>query len=458
MKRFFKVVAVVQAALLILAGCGAGGGTEAATEDSSEANVAEEAVTEEATVEPQEPETEAEADTEDSDLAEFDMLEYEDPSSLPPYTYQGTEDYLDVISAYLIDYARKDLGMDTANVIIPYGIIVQTDDKDPEDTIAYGIYSIDGYDLYNTTLENTTGSMSYGAFHLKKKDDGTFEVKKADLALMDEDAIDLFAPVEGLYEKVIAVSDEKLLEARETAIAEYINTNGLNITQWQDFSHDPVSVLNAPETPDEAQHYTYKSPLGYQITYDLREFSLLPSETDDMYSKIKDENTATLMVIKKGEGKDADESISKVLSDFDGGNSEIVDDKIGGIACRRAEHDEKIEDGRIFRYVCYAVPAKDGVLTVLLEATVKDDASGMSAEELEKIFNGMLSTFAITSGAEAGAPYFTKGVYVNYGKEEKVPDKTFFYVFRSETEGVTDDGTTGMGLPFAAATYLKNNK
>ena len=46
------------------------------------------------------------------------------------------------------------------------------------------------------------------------------------------------------------------------------------------------------------------------------------------------------------------------------------------------------------------------------------------------------------------APYFKKGVYVNYAKEAQDPPLTYFYVFDNETCGHTDDGTVGIGVPF----------
>ena len=395
MKRFVKILITAQAAMLLIAGCGAGNGTAAVTEDNNGAEISAEETEEKEEVQSESAEEIQDANDDTKEVTSSQTsASYDDPGSLPGYSYQGTEDYYAEINDYLVSHAKEEFGPELPDVFIPYSIIVQTDEKDPEDIIAYGIYSVDGYDLLNTTLENTTGSMSYGAFHLKKNDDGTFEVKKADLALVDEDAIDLFAPVEGLYDKVIAVPDEEIENAREESIAEYVNANGLNITQWQDYSHDPVAVKGAPDTPEEAQFYVYDSPLGYQITYDLREFSLMPSEDEDMYGKIRESDNATLMVIKKAEEKDADAAINAVMSDFEGGNSETVDDTIGGISCRRAEHDEKLDDGRIFRYVCYAVPANDGVITLLLETTVEDSGAGMSTEELEKAFNGMLSTFS----------------------------------------------------------------
>lgn len=397
MNRSIKILVAIQTAMLLFTGCGTGNSSGQVAEAGSEAEASEE-VSEETS----EGKSEGSSEEASEDISEADeeitSLEYDDPGSLPKYTYQGTEDYMDVISDFLIKYESEINDTNLPDVLIPYGIIVQTDDADPDDIIAYGIYGIDGYDLLNTTLETATGSMTYGAIHLKKNDDGTYEVTSADLPLVDEESIELFAPVKGLYEKVIAVPDNEIEDTREEAIAGYVNSNGLNITQWQDYSHDPVLVLNATGTPEEAQFYCYESPLGYQITYDLREFSLLASDEDDMYGKVRDNDTSTLMVIKKSEEKDADAAIGAVMSDFDEGTGgEIKDAKIGDVTCRMAEYDEKLEDGRIFRYLCYAVPTDDEVLMVILETTCENEGSGMSAGELEDTFKNTLSTFSVVN-------------------------------------------------------------
>lgn len=52
-----------------------------------------------------------------------------------------------------------------------------------------------------------------------------------------------------------------------------------------------------------------------------------------------------------------------------------------------------------------------------------------------------------TSDTISSAPYFTKGVYVNYA--DGVAARDYFYVFYDENAGYTEDGNTGMGLPFA---------
>ncbi|WP_026492111.1 hypothetical protein [Butyrivibrio sp. XPD2002] len=48
----------------------------------------------------------------------------------------------------------------------------------------------------------------------------------------------------------------------------------------------------------------------------------------------------------------------------------------------------------------------------------------------------------------AAGTYFKKGVYANYTKETESEDKTYFYVFSEDWYGYTEDGTTGIGLPF----------
>ncbi len=50
---------------------------------------------------------------------------------------------------------------------------------------------------------------------------------------------------------------------------------------------------------------------------------------------------------------------------------------------------------------------------------------------------------------KAEGKYFKKGVYANYAKEAENDEKTYFYVFSEDWYGYTEDGKTGMGLPFS---------
>ena len=400
MKKITGIMLAAQAAAIIMTGCGGGAAQTAPLEEAAPAT-AEEAVTEEAapeeapeTVSEEETATEAAADAVETEGA---GAAYEDPKSLPVYAYQGTEEYMGVIDDFLVAEEKARV-TDQAGVYIPFGFIAHVDDAKADDIIAYGSFNLDGYDLINTTLFDTTGWRTYGAIHLKKNEDGAFEVVSADLPETEEESEEVLSPVKGLFEKVAAEADSRLDQLQEEAIAEYVNANALNITQWQQHGHSPRAVLNAPDTPEEAQFYRFSSPLGYEMTYDLREFTLSSDDESDVYGAIDKDDvwTGTLMAVRKTEGEDTDAAIAAALSGTDAKGLTAADATIGsGISCKRAEYDEKLEDGRIFRYVCYAVPADKGVITVTLETTVEKGVSELTVEELEKQFESTLSTFKL---------------------------------------------------------------
>ncbi len=139
---------------------------------------------------------------------------FEDSGELPKYSYTGDEKYLDVISDHIISYETAG-GLSDAAVYIPYSVIVETDETNPSDIKVYGAYGIDGYNLLNTTLLSVTGSLSAGIVHLSDKGDGTFEVISSDLPMTGEESMELFAPVEGLYEKVLKARDTEAVKAQE---------------------------------------------------------------------------------------------------------------------------------------------------------------------------------------------------------------------------------------------------
>ncbi|MBR1910092.1 MAG: hypothetical protein IJ821_05850, partial [Lachnospiraceae bacterium] len=97
--------------------------------------VAEEAVTEEDAVQPEDTQTEdtqteeeAEPDDESADEA-LDESPYDDPKSLPLYKYRGDDEYLGVISDYIIAESMEMNGENAADVYIPYSIVAHTDDR-----------------------------------------------------------------------------------------------------------------------------------------------------------------------------------------------------------------------------------------------------------------------------------------------------------------------------------------
>ena len=390
MKKRMITAAVAVTAAMLVAGCGA---QNASTAQPSETVSTE--VTSAETEAKEEPVSTEQASVEEETESEKVTSKYEDPSNLPVYTYQGDEEYLDVISGYMVTDYAKNYG-DQGDVFIPYSVVVERDESNPEDILVYGIFDIDGYDLRNSTLVTCCGGRNYGIFHLKKADDGTVTVTDAELPMTEEETEELFAGVPDIYDKVRAVTDEELNETRATAIAEYVNSNGLNILQWQDYGRLPVAVLNAPETPEEDQFYTFESSHGYGITYDLREFTLEPSDESDMYGKVEDDFTGTLMVIKKVPSVDPatalqDASASAGVTDLNVTDASIGDD----ISCAKAEWEEKLDDGRSFLYVGYAVPSGDDSIVVLLESTYEKGTNEITLDGVDELFASTISTFHV---------------------------------------------------------------
>ncbi|MBO4901008.1 MAG: hypothetical protein J5509_12045 [Lachnospiraceae bacterium] len=392
MKRYGKIIAAAMIASLMATGCGAADTPQ--TEAPQAQETAEETVAPEDTAEAQEEASEDASETASSTLV-----------SLPGYVYTGSEEYLDVISEYMIKDAREWYDPDTG-VYIPFSFIAGVDDADPEDIKVYGEFDIDGYDLLNTTLACCNGGRSRGVFHIKKEDDGSYTVVDAELPLTEDETVALFEGHDDMYAILAALTDDDVTAKRSEAIAEYVNTNDLNITQWQDYSWKPIAVLNAPETPEEEQFYDYTSEMGYSLTYDLREYSMSPSAESDMLSAVGDDDvfTGTYMVIRKTGLSDADETLQVAADDSvwtpddedATADIDIADATIGdGIACRRAAWNFEIDDGRIFRYIGYSVPADEGTLLFLLETTYEEEINDMSIEDLDESFKSVLDSISV---------------------------------------------------------------
>lgn len=79
--------------------------------------------------------------------------------------------------------------------------------------------------------------------------------------------------------------------------------------------------------------------------------------------------------------------------------------------------------------------------------TADTDTQGQLEQTIEEAPVATADT-ANGDGEQISAPYFRKGVYVNYAAEAESPTKDQFYVFSDDNYGYTDDATTGMGLPF----------
>ena len=313
---------------------------------------------------------------------------------LPAYKYTGEEEYLAEISDYLIDYYGKEAGLDDLDVLIPYSIIVQTDENSEDDIVVYGSFNIDGYTLRNTTLCSGPGARSYGIFHISKAD-GNVTITDGQLSQTYYDMQDMFSPIDGMLDKINALSDEDIEKARVQSIEEYVTSNNLGITQWQDFARAPEAIAGAT-TSDEDEMYTFKSNFDYEITYDLRKITLSSiGEEGDMFGRVEngDFYSGTFMVICTSAYSDPEKAVYENNTDISPKDLEFTDTKIGSYPAKRAEWAEKTDDGSEMRYVFYGIDVTETVITVKLSTTHSDKVPEMSIEELDEFFADTLATF-----------------------------------------------------------------
>ncbi len=165
-----------------------------------------------------------------------------DSASLPAYEYPGPEYFYTVLYKYLVDELGKNYP--EAQVCIPCPIIVKEDDTDRSDIKLYGNFWIFKYDLKDGILENTSGGSYPGCIHIKCTD-SEYEVTSMEVvedgSSFEESAKKIFGEYYDAFMK--EGQDEELREkTRAQIIANYVAANNLDITAYQDYGWDPVTL------------------------------------------------------------------------------------------------------------------------------------------------------------------------------------------------------------------------
>lgn len=164
--------------------------------------------------------------------------------TLPPYEYPGPELFYYVLYQYLIDeyspYYEK------SDVTIPCPYILAIDDSDKSNIKVWGDFWIFNYDLNGTVLENRSGGSYPGCIHMNMVDDSRgYEVTEMELVGDGSDFEPTARKIFGdHYQELIDSSaDEKgRRETRAQIIANYAAANDLDITAYQDYGWDPVTL------------------------------------------------------------------------------------------------------------------------------------------------------------------------------------------------------------------------
>ncbi|MBO6169015.1 MAG: hypothetical protein J6O51_03495 [Bacteroidales bacterium] len=131
-----------------------------------------------------------------------------------------------------------------AEYCIPYSLIVDADESNPDDIRVWGDFWVENYDQAGDTLKLVSGGSHPGCMHVKKTDEG-FEVTQFDAVGDGSDFTPTAKAIFGdRYDAFIALSsnDDSKNAAREKSILDYAKAHGLSISCYQDFGWPAVTI------------------------------------------------------------------------------------------------------------------------------------------------------------------------------------------------------------------------
>lgn len=291
----------------------------------------------------------------------FAACAFAEGDALPAFEYRGPDPIAEAVCAYLLE---NEGGYYTeGDVLIPCPSILEVDDTDPQDTLVWADYYLNWYVLRNTTLICVSGGAFPGMMHLRATDDG-WEVTSVEYLRdgedYDVDAKRVFGAREGLLEKFEADDDEALAIVERQYVSDYVNWNGLNVTQLQHFGWPPVPLINAPDTAEADQIIHCERSMGCALDYDLRVFSEFDYDDESIsLAGVGDLEGISIDVYRY------DESAEAILAELSEDMTEPVQTPatLGAedVACTRLE-DAALGEG-VARPI-YVVPLEGGCLAI----------------------------------------------------------------------------------------------
>ena len=158
------------------------------------------------------------------------------------YGYAGT----DPVEAAVYKYLVEEVGahFDKADASIPIVNIVHVDYTNPDEVLVYGDFWVENYDIEGDTLMCVSGGDFPGVMHVCKDGDG-YNVSSFDMvgdgSDFDPSAKQLFGEHYDAFMKVYG-DVEARNELRTITVSDYVNLNGLAVTQYQDYGWEPVKL------------------------------------------------------------------------------------------------------------------------------------------------------------------------------------------------------------------------
>ena len=180
---------------------------------------------------------------------------FAESAALPAYTYQTEDPIVDAVVKYM---QKTDFGFEApeGGILVPTPIILRTaivvaENGEDTDATVYGNFWIFTYALEGKTLKTHSGGENPGVLKLEKRN-GEWAVTGAEFAEDGEgyaESIKKFADgdeqlEEAYYDTTGASENSMLPQYQRAVLVNYVAENKLDITDYQDFGQDPVSLID----------------------------------------------------------------------------------------------------------------------------------------------------------------------------------------------------------------------
>ena len=184
--------------------------------------------------------------TKEEAAVEEENVAIEDSESEPEvdgtaYGYAGSDPVEAAVYKYLAEEVSKDY--DDAEVHIPTVNIVHIDFTPKDEILVYGDFWIENYNVEGDTLKCVSGGHYPGMMQVSKDYVVTDFKQAADGEDFDSSAKEIFGDHYDDFMKIYSDSDLRN-ELRKVTVTDYVNLNGLSVTQYQDEGWDPVEIYH----------------------------------------------------------------------------------------------------------------------------------------------------------------------------------------------------------------------
>ena len=180
---------------------------------------------------------------------------FAETAALPAYTYHSEDPVANAVVKYM---QETDFGYEVpeGGILVPTPIILRTvvvvnENGEDADATVYGNFWIFTYTLEGKTLKTHSGGENAGVLKLEKKN-GEWSVTGSEFAEDGEkyaESIRKFANGDeqlekDYYDTTGAYENSMLPQYQRAVLVNYVVENKLDITAYQDYGQDPVSLID----------------------------------------------------------------------------------------------------------------------------------------------------------------------------------------------------------------------